>query len=398
MLNLLLQQYSDLHMVDVWCLRGVTAHGAYLLFVSVCVSFHVYSSVVWFSSSSSSSSSRADYWRKRAEQDTGGVSTNPHILAERIISRGGPITHNDINNVLEDQGISITQEELEEMKAIQPESYSLSALDIIKRLFPKNDKGWVIYQFVNNITGLYYYGSSSNFGLRLRHYLKSHSDLNLRSILSAIRETGISNFTLHVYTIPMHLREERLLLALEQYYILMSNPAYNDLKVVNKTPGGMRLSEHNSVLNSVPLYVLLDGQLIYVFDSLNGLTNNAMTGLSASTNTILNCLDTGDLFLGTLTLSRTPPNSDEGNGSLMSLEDLKNLVKETRTGKLIYTPPIVITRVEDGTTMNFPNFNEARKWLKKETGKKVDNKTMERRIKSGIPLNGYSYKSSDRSR
>lgn len=138
----------------------------------------------------------------------------------------------------------------------------------------------------------------------------------------------------------MHLREERLLLALEQYYILMSNPAYNDLKVVNKTPGGMRLSEHNSVLNSVPLYVLLDGQLIYVFDSLNGLTNNAMTGLSASTNTILNCLDTGDLFLGTLTLSRTPPNSDEGNGSLMSLEDLKNLVKETRTGKLIYTPQL----------------------------------------------------------
>lgn len=397
MLNLLLQQqYSDLHMVDVWCFWGVTAHGAYLLFVSVCVSFHVYSGVVWFSSSPSSSS-RADYWRKRAEQDTGGHSTNPHILAERIIIRGGPITHNDINSVLEDQGISITEDELEEMKAIQPETYSLSVLDVIKGLFPKNDKSWVIYQFVNNITGLFYYGSSSNFGLRLRHYIKTHSDLKLRSILSAIRETGINQFTLHVYTIPMHLREERLLLALEQYYILMSNPAYNDLKVVNKTPGGMRLSQHNSVMNSVPLYASRDGKLIYVFDSLNGLTNNAITGLGASTNTILHCLNTGNLFLDTLSLTRSPPLPEWDDASLMSTEDFINLINNIRTGKLIYTPPIVITRVADGMTKNFPNFNEARKWLKKETGKKVDNKTMERRIKSGIPLNGYSYKSNDRS-
>lgn len=391
MLNLLLQQFSDIHMLDGWC-QGATVHGAVFILMLYCVSFHVYSGVVWFSLSSLSSS-RADYWRKRAEKDTGGETTNPHILAERIISRGGPITHKDINKVLEDQGISVTEKELEELISLQPETHSLSDIEKVKTLYPKHSKGWYIYKFINNETGEFYYGSSSNFGLRLAHYLKLHSGAALRRILDAIRQAGIGNFTLQVIPIPLHLQEERLLWSLEQYYILQCNPAYNELKVVNKTPGGMRLSEHNSLLNSVPLYVTRNGVLIYTFNSLNGITNNAITGLGASTNTILNCLNTGELFLGTLSITRVRP--ETGTEDILTREGIMELVKDIRNSKLIYTPPIAIVRVHDDMTKSFPNFNEARKWLKKETGKKVDNKTMERRIKSGIPLNGYLYKSSE---
>lgn len=308
MLNLFKLFFTDPHMLDGWAFQCATAHGVVIMFMTYYVSFHVHSGVVWFSTTSPTQlSSRAYYWRQRAEKDTGSETTNPHILAERIINRGGPITHNDINTVLENQGLSITEKELEELKAIKPVTYSLSDLQEIKKQFPKDSKGWCIYQFTNTLTNESYYGSSSNFGLRLVHYLKSHTASNLRRILLNIQQTGIHNFTLNVFPIPIHLQEGRLLWALEQYYILLCNPAYNELKVVNITPGGMRLSEHNSRINSVPLYVSKDGQLIYIFDSLNGITNNAITGLAASTNTILNCLNTGTLFLDVFYLSRTPP-------------------------------------------------------------------------------------------
>lgn len=116
-------------MLDGWAVQGATAHGAalvYLVVLTRCMSIHVYSAVVWFSSSSASLSARADYWRKRAEKDAGQDTTNPHILAERIISQGKQVTHTDVNTVLQDQGISVNEKQLEELKAIQPETHSIS--------------------------------------------------------------------------------------------------------------------------------------------------------------------------------------------------------------------------------------------------------------------------------
>lgn len=106
---------------------------------------------------------------------------------------------------------------------------------------------------LNNITSQLYVGSSINFSLRLRHYLTNTKEVRIRLILQNIRDVGISNFTLMFYRIPPHLQEGRLLLALEQYYILSLVPALNTLKVVNETPGGMRLSENNSIKKSVPI-------------------------------------------------------------------------------------------------------------------------------------------------
>jgi hypothetical protein len=61
----------------------------------------------------------------RAEKDTGQDSTNPHLLAARIIQRGGPITHHDINSVLAHQGHQITESELETLKSIPFTTYTL---------------------------------------------------------------------------------------------------------------------------------------------------------------------------------------------------------------------------------------------------------------------------------
>lgn len=66
---------------------------------------------------------------------------NPFITAARIIARGGPITHEDVNAVLVNQGISITKEELEQLKAIPYSIFSLplegEALEAFNLKFPR---------------------------------------------------------------------------------------------------------------------------------------------------------------------------------------------------------------------------------------------------------------------
>ena len=213
---------------------------------------------------------------------------------------------------------------------------------------------------LNNITSQLYVGSSINFSLRLRHYLTNTKEVRIRLILQNIRDVGISNFTLMFYRIPPHLQERRLLLALEQYYILSLDPALNTLKVVNETPGGMRLSENNSIKKSVPIFVSIGSQLVYVFDSLNGVNNSAMSGFNASTNSILAHLSNGEPFLGVYQLSRVRP-LEIRDGGLMTQAELMKHIEKLRLSLMVYTPPITIVRLSDNEMFNFINFNEARK-------------------------------------
>lgn len=93
--------------------------------------------------------------------------------------------------------------------------------------------------FINTITQVFYVGSTTNLGERFRHYIKKHNGANLRSILQDIRDIGISVFQMRIYLIPKELQELRLLIALEQYYILALNPGNNDILVAGGSPGGM---------------------------------------------------------------------------------------------------------------------------------------------------------------
>jgi Ca2+-binding EF-hand superfamily protein len=80
----------------------------------------------------------------RAESDTNQSTTNSHIIAARIIKRGGLITHHDINAVLGQQGHTITEAELAELVAIPYNTYSfLNFKEIVaalKLLYPKMPK------------------------------------------------------------------------------------------------------------------------------------------------------------------------------------------------------------------------------------------------------------------
>lgn len=56
------------------------------------------------------------------------------------------------------------------------------------------------------------------------------------------------------------------------------------------------------------------------------------------------------------------------------------------------TPSVDVLRVADNAVFKFSNLNSARTWLLNETNTNVSNDTIRRRIKSGIPLNGFLYK------
>lgn len=180
------------------------------------------------------------YWKLRSETDQGQETDNPHLLAARIIKRGGPITHTDVNSVLAAQGLSVTEAELEELKSIPFTQYSLPVNEGFKETFPRNttEAKWGIYMFTNTVTEALYVGSSIVLGTRLLHYWKNHSKAQLRPILNDIRTTGLEHFSLSVCVFPVHLQDIRLLLALEQYYILSLTPQNNSLMVVNTSPGG----------------------------------------------------------------------------------------------------------------------------------------------------------------
>lgn len=75
--------------------------------------------------------SSATYWKLRAEKDSEEKTSNPHLLAARIIKSGHPITHKEVNTVLASQDISVTQDQLEELTTLPFEDYSLSP-DMIK--------------------------------------------------------------------------------------------------------------------------------------------------------------------------------------------------------------------------------------------------------------------------
>lgn len=363
----------------------------------------------------------AMYWKLRAEKDTGQSTKNPHLLAARIINSGRPITNKDVNTVLEHQNIFVTEETLDELTSLSSKDFPLTTegITVVKDTYPKSKSGhkptWAIYMFINNLTGVTYVGSSYVLGDRLTHYFKPHANTptdSLRLILQDIRNTGLENFTLRIIELPTQYEDLPLLYSLEQYYILSLNPGNNSLLVVGTSPGGKWLSEANSLTNSVPIHMYQitnpgsAPKLIYVFNSMVGISNNALSALGTKSNTLIEALNSGNPLWNEFLLTRDVPTPEQlDNANLLSLPDLLDLISKVKTNyKISYvrkpagrpkstTPPVTIVRNSDNKEFPFDNFNSARAWLLNSTGKNVSNDTIRRRIQSGIPLNGFTYKS-----
>jgi len=349
---------------------------------------------------------RDNYWKQQAEKDTGQVSTNPHILAARIIARGGPITVQDVNSVLEANGKDpITENELEELKALFFDEYKLPLEGQQQQTFnsqfpvscPKGKGEYGIYIYTNMVSMVAYVGSSTVLHERLRHYWKKFGNLvNLRKILMDIRVTGLSHFTLRVCCFPVHLREVRLMLALEQYYMLLLNPQNNTIYVADGSPGGQKVAELNREKHSRSSYLYLaEGMvLLYTFSGSFQGPNSMRVLLSMGKETLTHLLGTNGLYLGKFILAKDlhSPNDTP----TMTLEQAIQAVKAAQKESLqraSNTPrtPVIITQVSKGLVVEKVSLAQTCTYIK-EQGFWINQSKLNKLIHTGDMYEGYTFK------
>lgn len=355
----------------------------------------------------------AEYWKQRAEVDTGQETTNPNLLSARISQRGGPFGAHDINVVLAQQGHVITQGELEKLVSIHYTEYPLTAtgvktsafLSLYPRKVPANNGRWGVYVYINNITGVHYYGSSTTLHERIRYYWKKWpADKKLRPILADIKKYGLQNFTLRVYDFPLEFYELRFTLALEQYYMFSMYPANNSIMVAAGSPGGEYLRLYNSTLMSEPVYMYESGILLYVFKSISGQFDSVNSTLGINHNSVAFSIRDGSSVYGTLKFYMNPQDIEDVP-LYETKEDVQKFFETLRTNyetdrvlrfaefarQDSSTPEIKITRVSDGFVWKSPHIWGAPQLYKSLAGKTMTTETVHKRIKSGQALNGYVF-------
>lgn len=344
-----------------------------------------------------------NYWAEFTELDTGQTTINAHILAARILSSGEPITCSSINSVLASQNHGITQEELDVVMAISFTAYSLSPTGVVDpsflRLYPCNlpvgEGRWGIYMYINNITGAYYVGSSTVLHERLRHYWKKWpADKKLCPILADIKKYGLQNFTLHVYELPREFYAMNLLLALEQYYLLVMNPANNTLMVAGGSPGGMAVAEKNRELNRKTVYVYRDDILLGVFPATFEGPSNLQDSMKIGVNTILTALQANQLLFGVFVLSYVP--FTLSTVPTMTHDELREVIYEAGNASKskqtlgLKAKAVNLVRLTDNKVYSFKSVTAAAKFIKKDTGKNANKNMLSTAVNTGTPVFGFT--------
>lgn len=197
------------------------------------------------------------YWDLINEVDRGQETNNPHIIAKRILAKGGIIDANKINSVLSQLGHKITQEELDKLSSIKPVSILFDDLEDITKIQDKiirnaynakvrsklseylggtNTNKVGVYIWTNLEMGKQNVGCSTDLYKRVRSYFNpSLINTGKRLINKNMKKSGVNNFKLDIYIIDTtgmdKLKIRFFALCLEQYYIFKLNPSLNSIKV-----------------------------------------------------------------------------------------------------------------------------------------------------------------------
>jgi hypothetical protein len=170
-------------------------------------------------------------------------SYRPSVLALEYIKNKVPITSKEINSLLLNQGVSITDSELKALLNISyvefklplnPDSY-LAYTSLVGR---PNSRGRYagVYIFTHTATEQKYVGSSNALGRRLNQYFDLEHPFNNKDsglLLPLIAKEGLNAFTLKIYVMPAKLSSDLYFLFLEQYFLLDSQFNLNSQRIVN---------------------------------------------------------------------------------------------------------------------------------------------------------------------
>lgn len=190
-------------------------------------------------------------------------------LINEHMKKGNITTNKIINNVLLNQKVSISQEELDKLLNLSKVKFDLP---ITKEIYPallaligksqsRRSKAG-IYIFTHKTTNSKYVGSSNDLSRRFKQYFEKNVLFNNKTtglLLPLIEKEGFEAFTLEIIVIPSSYPKYSHCF-LEQYYLLDKEFNLNTHKIVN-----FRINQGYKVY----LYDLDYKTLYYISNSLN---------------------------------------------------------------------------------------------------------------------------------
>lgn len=136
----------------------------------------------------------------------------------------------------------------------------------------------------------------------------------------------------------------------------------------------MHLSEYNSAAASVPVYMYLEGVLLYIFSSTGGRYNSVYSVLKISEMAVRRSIRDPSLFIDVFLFTLVP--LDPSDEATMSEEELVNHYTSYRTTydqnntqvlkaspakkASAKTPAVKITRLSDGKVFKCDNYRATR--------------------------------------
>lgn len=281
------------------------------------------------------------------------------------------ITSEVLNNLLRNQQVSITEEELARLRAISGVRFDLPLNDqtypsYVGLVGKPNTRGTKagVYIFTHKATGSKYVGSSNSLSRRLDQYFtfKHFNQENSGLLLPLITKDGFEAFNLEIFVVPEDFSQaattyklEYYFLFLEQYYLLNKEFNLNTQRIVN-----FRVNQGKTIY----IYDLERKTLHYCGKSLNQIRSNL--GIHYATCT--NCIKNGDSYLNFFKITDTPiDGASEANLSFPELVDLFSTKKEEFlkiTSRSKFSKPVIVKGEDEEETQEFSSITAAVNFLK----------------------------------
>lgn len=177
---------------------------------------------------------------------TNGPTTNPHIIAKRILRDKTPITREVLNSITSlAHKIEVTQAEFNAIANMEFHDFEFPLVSSARsamnsliggRKATLNNRMSAVYIWSNRTEETQYVGGTPNVGRRVRKYIETTKFTHRSNIWSAIKKYGIKDFNLSVALLPAELAHNPdMCWVAEQYWLLKLDPQYNTHKV---TGGG----------------------------------------------------------------------------------------------------------------------------------------------------------------
>jgi len=311
----------------------------------------------------------------------------------KIYHKNHKITSEVINNLLVNQGVSISQEDLDKLKSIPGVKFDLPLNDetftaFINLVGRQRSQKKGIYIFTHLASGSKYVGSSGNLSYRIFRYFRHVFNNNINSglILPMLREQGLKAFSLEIFIMPKELSSGKYYLFLEQYHLL------NKLKFDLNTQRIVQFKTNQD--SKIYIYDLEEKFLYYSCDTFSKLR----TDLGIHFSTFKKYLNQENGYLNFFKFKDTL--IEDAQESKLSLLELNNLIAEKHTEKnksmtfsgkrFINSKSIIIKEVETGNIQEFSSILAVVSYLE-SINIKANRNSITKYLNTGKPYKNYIF-------